>query len=177
MTVRVFDPEADGFTRFARPWYVRTMPRKAKADHLKVASLGRPRLEPPEVLDAAEARIWRSVVDAAPGGFLHSIAQLILRQVVCQRAVSDRHVEKLRALVAQPEDRIETELVLAEAHRRAMAAIITGMTTLRVTPPSRIRPRDAGRTFERLPAAGAKRPWDTRAPTHEAEPGDGDETA
>jgi hypothetical protein len=153
------------------------MPRKANADHLKVVSLGPPRLEPPEALDAAEARIWRSVVDAAPGGFLDSDAQLILRQVVCQIAVADRHAERLRALAAQPEDRIEAELVLVEAHRKAMAAVITGMTTLRATPRSRIRPRDAGRTLERLPAAGATRPWETRAPTLEAEPGDGDETA
>ena len=95
MTVRVFDPEADGFTRalLGRGMFA-PCPGRQRLIISRSPRSDRPRLEPPEVLDAAEAWIWRSVVDAASGGFLHSIAQLILRQVVCQSAVSDRHVEK-----------------------------------------------------------------------------------
>jgi hypothetical protein len=151
------------------------MPRKSRADHLKVVSLGRPRPEPPKALDEAEVRSWRAIVDAAPDGFLDSAAQLILRQVVAQVAVADRHAERLRALAALPEDHFETEVTIARAHRETVAAIIQGMTTLRATPRSRVRPRDAGRTFDRLPPAGAGRPWESRAPTIDAEvSGDGD---
>jgi hypothetical protein len=78
------------------------MPRKSKADHLKVVSLRGPRPEPPSSLDAAVARSWWAVVDAAPDGFLDGAAQLILRQVVAQVAVADRHAERLRALAACP---------------------------------------------------------------------------
>jgi hypothetical protein len=46
------------------------MPRKSRADHLKVVPFGGPRSEPPKGLDAAEARSWRAIVDAAPDGFL-----------------------------------------------------------------------------------------------------------
>jgi hypothetical protein len=153
------------------------MPRKSKADHLKVVALGRPRPEPPSSLDAAEARSWHAIVDAAPEGFLDSAAQLILRQVVAQVAVADRHAERLRALAALPEDHFETELAVARAHRETLASIIHGMTTLRATPRSRARPRDVGRTFDRLPPAGDRRPWEVRAPTIDAEASDGDETA
>src|SRR5215831_19196800 len=73
-------------SRKRSPPYVPRMPRKSKADHLKVVSLGRPRPEPPSSLDAAEARSWRAIVDAAPSGFLDGAAQLILRQVVAQVA-------------------------------------------------------------------------------------------
>ena len=154
------------------------MPRKSKADHLKVVSLRGPRPEPPSSLDAAEARSWWAIVDAAPDGFLDGAAQLILRQVVAQVAVADRHADRLRALAALPEDHFETELAVARAHRETLAAVIQGMTTLRATPRSRVRPRDAGRTFDRLPPAGARRPWETRAPTIDAEVNaDGDATA
>jgi hypothetical protein len=156
----------------------RPMPRKARADHLKVVSLCRPRPEPPKDLDAAEARSWKAIVDASPDGFLDSAAQLLLRQVCAQIAIADRHAERLRALAAQPDDQIEAELAIADAHRKAMAAIIVGMTTLRATPRSRMRPRDAGRAFDRSVAAGDARPWEVRAPLTEGEArDDGDASA
>jgi hypothetical protein len=153
------------------------MPRKSKTDYLKVVSLRGPRPEPPSSLDAAEARSWWAIVDATPNGFLDSAAQLLLREVVAQVAVADRHAERLRGLAAQPADHFETEREVAKAHRDAMAAIIAGMTTLRATPRSRLRPRDAGRTFDRELPAGHRRPWEARAPLIEGEAADGDETA
>jgi len=57
-----------------------------------------------------------------------------------------------------------------------MAAVIAGMTALRATPRSRLRPREAGRLFDREPPAGQARPWEARAPTIEAEAVDVDET-
>lgn len=154
------------------------MPRKSQADLNAVRLPDRGRPEPPAQLDAAEAKAWRSIVDASPDGFLDGAAQLILRQVVAQVAVADRHAERLRALASQPEDHVEAEIAIARAHREATASIVKGMTSLRATPRSRDRPRDAGRLFDREPPAGQVRPWEVRAPTIEAEANDdGDATA
>jgi hypothetical protein len=79
-----------------------------------------PNWSPPSALDAVEARAWRAIVDASPSGYLDGTAQLILRQVVTQVAVADRHSQRLRSLAAQPEDHFEAEVEVARAHREAM---------------------------------------------------------
>jgi hypothetical protein len=138
---------------------------------------GRARPSPPENLDAAERRAWHAVVDASPGGFIDAAGQIILRQVVTQVAISERHAHRLRKMAEANDEDLEVERSLAKAHSEAMRNTIIGMTALRATPRSRDRPRDAGRTFDRETPSGQTRPWEVRAPTLEAEACDSDETA
>jgi hypothetical protein len=83
-----------------------------------------------------------------------------------------RFEDRLLALAAGQEDRIEAELALTVAHGKVMSNIIRGMTTLRATPRSRAAPRDVGRTFVRSPSG--LRPWELRAPTIDATANDAD---
>ena len=122
---------------------------------------GRGRPEPPEKLTQAEQKAWRAVVDASPDGFLDGAAQLVLKHVVTQLSVADRHAERLRRMVTTGGE-LEDELEVAKAHREAMKAVIAGMTTLRVTPRSRIRIRTAGNAFAASPSG--RRPWDPIQP-------------
>jgi hypothetical protein len=120
---------------------------------------GRGRPEPPPKLNETEQRAWRAIVDASPDGFLDGAAQLLLRQVVAEIAVADRHAERLRRMAASREGvALEDELAIGRAHRDVVKSIIAGMTALRATPRSKVRPRDAGRAFDRAPSG--PRPWD-----------------
>jgi hypothetical protein len=107
----------------------------------------------------AEQKSWRAIVDASPDGFLDGAAQLLLRQVVAEIAVADRHAERLRRMAASRQGvALEDELAIGRAHRDVVKSIIAGMTALRATPRSRVRPRDAARQFDRSPSG--PRPWD-----------------
>jgi hypothetical protein len=120
---------------------------------------GRGRPEPPSKLTQAEQKAWRAIVDASPDGFLDGAAQLLLRQVVAEIAVADRHAERLRRMaVSRHGVALEDELAIGRAHRDVVKSIIAGMTALRATPRSRVRPRDAARAFHRSPSG--PRPWD-----------------
>jgi hypothetical protein len=151
------------------------MSRPSKAD-LRVVSLpGRGRPEPPEQLDDAETRAWQAIVDASPDGFLDGAGQLILRQVVTQVALGERHARHLRKMAEAGVDDVEAEITIGRAHAEAMKNTVHGMTALRATPKSRMRSRDSARAFDRSPSG--RRPWEVRAPTIEAEGADGDESA
>jgi hypothetical protein len=107
------------------------MPRKSSSDNI-VRLPGR-RPPPPDKLTASEQRIWKALVDSAPGGFYNEAAQLLLRHVVAQVGIADRHAQRLRQLAASGGP-LEMEIVIEKAHRDAVKGMIVGMTALRATP-------------------------------------------
>lgn len=136
------------------------MPRKPPSDGdtpRLVLLPGKGRPGPPPKMSASEQAAWRAIVDASPERYLDGASQLLLRQVVTQITVADRHAERLRRMTQHPAD-LEAEIVVAKAHRDALRAITAGMTALRATPRARQASRDAGRVFDRSPAG--PRPWD-----------------
>jgi hypothetical protein len=134
------------------------MPRKPPSDDPPKLVLlpGRGRPSPPPKMSASEQAAWRAIVDASPERYLDGASQLLLKQVVIQITVADRHAERLRRMAQHPD--LEAEIVIAKAHRDALRAITAGMTALRATPRARQASRDAGRAFDRSPAG--PRPWD-----------------
>jgi hypothetical protein len=140
------------------------MPRRSEADHLKVVALGGPKLEPPKALDADEARAWRAVAASLPDEWTDGGSSLILRRVASMAAWAERDEERLRQLATAEGDHLDVELALRRAHRETTRSLIGALGSLRATPGSRMRPRDAGRAFDRSPAPGDARPWELRAP-------------
>jgi hypothetical protein len=116
-------------------------------------------------LSAAEQKSWRAIVDAAPGGFIDGAGQLLLRQVVGQIALADQANEHLRQHLAAGD--LSSAVAVGKEHREMAKGIAALMGALRATPKSKVRPRDAGRMFDRSPSG--PRPWDRD--------GDGDKPA
>jgi hypothetical protein len=142
---------------------------------------GRGRPEPPAKLAAAESAAWRAIVDASPDGWLDGAGQLILRRIVAEIAVAERHEERLRRIAESGGD-LEAELEVASAHRVTMKSIIEGLTALRATPKSKMMNSNASQlarnAFTRSPSG--RRPWDIEAtaskpspPMTEADDGEG----
>jgi hypothetical protein len=140
------------------------MPRKSSADLHVVRLPGRGRPEPPAKLAAAEQTAWRSIVDAMPDGWADGAAQLVLRRIVAQIAVAERHEERLRRIAESGAD-LEVELAIAKAHRDTTKSIAAAMGVLRATPRSRMEDRNGARAardhFARSPRG--RRPWDIDA--------------
>lgn len=121
---------------------------------------GKGRPEPPAELDRVEARAWRDVIDSLPDRWLDAAAQLILRRVVAQVAVSERLEERLRRLGGMDDDpeALEAEKTVATMHQAALKAIANGMAALRATPRSRMTLRVGQTRIER--GVGSLRPWE-----------------
>lgn len=139
------------------------MPRgRRSAASLSVVPLvpGQGRPEPPASLDALEKQIWRDVVDALPGGWLDPAAQLLLRRLVAQAAISERREARLRQLRAQDRDGGEDADTLAALHGVSSKTIAYLLGQLRATPRSRMVARCAGPQFEQVPKS---RPWEIKA--------------
>jgi hypothetical protein len=136
------------------------MPRRSSADLNIVRLPGRGRPAPPRSLSQTEQQTWRAIVDSSPGGFLDGAAQVVLRRVITQVSIAERHEERLRRIAESGGD-LESELEIAGAHREASKAIISGLTALRATPRSRMESRDARNTFKHSPRG--RRPWDIEA--------------
>src|SRR5262245_5365453 len=86
-----------------------------------VPGQGRP--EPPADLDNLEQRVWREVVAALPAHWIDPAGQLILRRLVAQAAISERHEARLRQLRAEDRDVGEDAGVLAAQHGAAAKII------------------------------------------------------
>jgi hypothetical protein len=117
------------------------------------------RPEPPGQLDDAERRARQAIVDASPDGFLDGAGQLILRQVVTQVAIGERHARRLRKMVEAGVDDVEAEIMIGRAHAEAMKNTVHGMTALRATPKSRMRSRERllGRRRDAVHGTSARR--------------------
>jgi hypothetical protein len=151
------------------------MPRRSSKDLDVVRLPGRGRPEPPSRLTQAEQRAWRAIVDASPDGFIDGAGQLILKRVVGQIAIAERHEERLKRIAETGGD-LEAELEVAAAHRDTTKSIIAGLIALRATPRSRMESRNARDAFARAPSG--RRPWDIEAQATEAGEADyGDATA
>jgi hypothetical protein len=133
------------------------MPRRSANDSNIVRLPGRSRPAPPAKLTQAEQRAWRAIVDASPDRFIDGAGQLILRRVVAQIALAERHEQRL-ANIARAGGDLNDELAVAKAHRETAKSIIAGMAALRATPRSRVRSRAAGNAFAAAPRG--RRPWD-----------------
>jgi hypothetical protein len=151
------------------------MPRRSSED-LNIFRLpGKGRPEPPSKLTQAESRAWRAIVDSSPDRWLDPAGQLILRRVVAEIAVAERHEERLRRIAEAGGD-LEAELEVARAHRDTTKSIVAGLTSLRATPRSRMESRNARDAFARAPSG--RRPWDIEAQATEVgEADNGDATA
>jgi hypothetical protein len=137
------------------------MPRRSSTDNIVPLKTAKKRPDPPDRMTAAESRIWRAFVDDAPGGWFGPAAQVLLRQVVTTVVAADRHARRLRQMAAEGAP-LETELMVQKAHRDATKAMIVGMTSLRLTPRSRVDIGVARHAFAVAPAPGLK-PWDIEA--------------
>ena len=151
------------------------MPRRSSEDLNIVRLPGKGRPEPPSKLTQAESRAWRAIVDSSPDRWLDPAGQLILRRVVAEIAVAERHEERLRRIAETGGD-LEAELEVSRAHRDTTKSIVAGLTSLRATPRSRMESRNARDAFARAPSG--RRPWDIEAQATEADEADnGDATA
>jgi hypothetical protein len=133
------------------------MARKSSADLAVVPLEGGGRPPPPADLDAAEQTAWRAVVDASPAYAIDPAAQLVLRRLVAQAALCERHEARLRALRARDQDQGEDAEALATAHAAAAKAVMVLLTSLRATPRSKTRVREAESKAGHVPA---ERPWE-----------------
>jgi hypothetical protein len=134
------------------------MPRKPRDDDNIVRLLsGKGRPSPPSKLSRSEQAIWRAIVDSSPDRFIDGAGQLVLRRVIAQLTIAERHEERLRRIAAAGGD-LEAEIEIAKAHRATTKAILDGLTALRATPRSRMASRDARNAFARsLPGP---KPWE-----------------
>jgi hypothetical protein len=103
---------------------------------------GRGRPEPPATLAQAEQSAWRAIVDSSPDRWLDPAAQLVLRRIVAEIAIAERHEERLRR-IGESGDDLEAELEIAHAHRQTTKSILDALTVLRATPRSRMAARNA----------------------------------
>jgi hypothetical protein len=145
------------------------MPRRSSTDNIVPIAGAKTRPEPPDRMTRAEGEIWRAMVDSSPQRWFDPAAQVLLRQVVAQVTAADRHVRRLRQMAAKGAA-IEAVLAVEKAHRDCMKAVVVGMTSLRVTPRSRVELKVAGRAFASAPLPGLK-PWDIEAEAEEIEAG------
>jgi hypothetical protein len=152
------------------------MPRRSSEDVNVVRLPGRGRPEPPAKLTQAESRAWRTIVDSSPDGFIDGAGQLLLKRIVAQIAVAERHEERLRRIAEAGGD-LEDELEVSRAHCDVAKSIIVGLTALRATPRARMESRNARDAYARAPSG--RRPWDiearateTSTPTSEVKNGD-----
>jgi hypothetical protein len=141
------------------------MPRRAAADLSIVRLPGRDRAAPPADLSEPQRQAWRAIVDSAPGGFLDGAAQLVLRRILAQIALVERHEERLERIAEAGGD-FESEREIGREHREVSKSIVALMTALRVTPRSRMAARNARDRYARSPSG--RRPWDIEARTAEA---------
>jgi hypothetical protein len=115
------------------------MARKSVADLSVVPIPGAGRPPPPPHLDAIEAHIWRSVVDASPAFTIDPAAQVILRRLCAQAALLTQQEARLRQLRETRPDDDEEQRELAAAHGVGAKTVTLLMTSLRATPRSRTR--------------------------------------
>ena len=132
------------------------MARKSSADLAVVPLQGGGRPPPTAHLDATEQTVWRAVVDASPAYAIDPAAQLILRRLVAQAALCERHEARLRALRAQDQDQGEDAEALVTAHAAAAKVVLVLLTSLRATPRSKTRVREAASKAARVPV---DQPW------------------
>jgi hypothetical protein len=133
------------------------MARKSVADLGVVPIPGAGRPSPPPDLDAIEAHIWRSVVDASPAFTIDPAAQLILKRLCAQAALLAQQEARLRQLRETKPDNDEELLALAAAHAAGAKTVTFLLTSLRATPRSRTRLRDVASKASRVPV---DRPWE-----------------
>jgi hypothetical protein len=121
------------------------MPRVSTAA-LSVVAIGAARLEPPPEIGAAEAKIWRQIVAAAPQGHFHGEDVHLLRSYCSAVAVEQRIAAKL----GKP--RAPARLLVE--HGRAVRSVVLLATKLRLGPraraPTKQRP---GNGSARTPSA------------------------
>ena len=132
------------------------MARKSAADLTVVPLSGGGRPPPPADLDATEQTLWKAVVDASPAYAIDLAAQLVLRRLVAQATLCERHEARLRALRAQDLDQGEDAEALATAHAAAAKVMTFLLTSLRATPRSKTRIREAA---SKAPHVPTERPW------------------
>jgi hypothetical protein len=116
----------------------------------------------PRGYDYLERRLWNNVVDSLPDRWLDPAAQDLLRRAVAQSASSERLEAQLRKMrkdgvdTASNEDFVNT----ITAHREAAKSAAYLLSTLRATPKSRVRSRDAGGAVEKV---APTKPWLVKA--------------
>src|SRR5262249_29730830 len=135
------------------------MAAERAADPVGVPISGGGRPPPPGELDTTEQAIWKAVVDAAPAHSIDSAAQLILRRLVAQAAIAERHEARLRELRAQDRDYGDDAEALASAHAAAAKVVTILLTSLRSPPRSRVRLSAAEAQTSRVPVT---RPWERK---------------
>jgi hypothetical protein len=135
------------------------MARKSAADLVVVPISGGGRPPPPGELDSIEQSIWKAVVDASPAYAIDPAAQLILRRLVAQAAIAERHEARLRELRAQDRDYGDDAQALISAHAAAAKVVTILLTSLRSTPRSRVRLGAAEAQASRVPVT---RPWERK---------------
>lgn len=113
---------------------------------------------PPTELDAAEARIWRAVIDALPAYWIDPAGELVLRRLCAQAAILEKREQRLRTLRAQNRDEEADEL--AAAHGVAAKVLAHLLTQLRATPRSRFSSRASAPEIASTPKL---RPWEIRS--------------
>jgi hypothetical protein len=137
-----------------------SMGQKSKAELAVVPIQGTGRPPPPPDLDAIEAHIWRAVVDASPPYTIDAAAQLILKRLAAQAALSEQREARLRQLRQERPDEDEELLALAAAHANGAKMVMTLLTSLRATPRSKTRLRAADARAAKVPT---DRPWEDGA--------------
>jgi hypothetical protein len=135
------------------------MARKSASDLVIVPLSGGGRPPPPADLDAIERSIWKAVVDASPAYAIDPAAQLILKRLVAQAALCERHEARLRGLRERDQDQGEDAVALATAHAAAAKVVTFLLTSLRCTPRSRVRLRAADSQTPKVPIT---RPWERK---------------
>jgi hypothetical protein len=133
------------------------MGRKSAAELSIVPIQGAGRPPPPPDLDAIEAQVWKSVVDASPAYAIDPAAQLILKRLCAQAALCEQREARLRQLRDTKPDDDEELLALASAHGNGAKTVTFLLTSLRATPRSKMRLRAADARTNKVPV---DRPWE-----------------
>jgi hypothetical protein len=107
-----------------------------------------------------ERQIWRDVIAALPDHWIDSAAQVVLRRLVTQAAIAERHEQRLRELRAQDQDDTEDAAELVVAHSIVAKTVAHLLRELRATPRARTAARAAGPQLDQAPKS---RPWEIKA--------------
>lgn len=142
---------------------------KSSAALSVVTPIGESRPQPPDELNAAQAEIWRNVVDRLPAGWFPRETFDVLAGY-CRHAATVRFLSSLvDACEAKGTAGLNTDAALADYSKalamreRESRAMIAAARSLRISKSSQTRAEAASRAARRNPD-GQPRPWET--PTH-----------
>jgi hypothetical protein len=139
-----------------------TRGRKSAAALSVVTPIGAARPAPPDGLTAAQAEVWRSVVDRLPADWFpretFDLLASYCRHVTTARYLT-RMVEACEAAGITGDDGLKDYDRVLAMRDREDKAMIAAARSLRITPASRLRPETAYRRAAVNPG-GAPRPWD-----------------